>query len=160
MTFDPSIDERYAGVHAGCWTPVFRFALALTNDWDGAEDVAQEAFAKLWIHRDRVDWERPLLPWLMTTTRHLALDRFRRIRRALARGSAAPLRGLEGDERIEWLDVQRAMAGLAPLDRAALTMVAVGGLRYEEVGELLGVTAGAVRARVSRARRELEERVR
>lgn len=162
MTSQPSIDERFASVHAGSWTPVFRFALALVNDWDAAEDVAQEAFAKLWTHRDSVDWDRPMLPWLLTTTRRLALDRFRRIRRAIARGpgSSALLRGLEGDERIEWLDVQRGMAELAPLDRAALTMIALSGLGYEEVGAVLGVSAGAVRARVSRARRELAERAR
>jgi len=160
MTFDPSIDERFAGVHDGCWTPVFRFALALTNDWDAAEDVAQEAFAKLWTHRDSVAWDRPLLPWLLTTTRHLALDRFRRIRRALARGPVGPLRGLDGDERIAWLDVQRAMAELGSLDRAALTMVAVEGLGYEDVAVALGVSPGAVRARVSRARAFLRDRVR
>ncbi len=160
MTFNPSIDERFAGVHAGCWTPVFRFALALTNDWDTAEDLAQEAFARLWTHRDSLDWERPLLPWLLTTTRHLTFDRFRRIRRALARGATAPLRGLDGDERIEWLDVQRAMAGLASLDRAALTMIAISGLSYDEAAAALGTTPGAVRARVSRARRALAEQAR
>jgi RNA polymerase sigma-70 factor (ECF subfamily) len=160
MTFDPSIDERFAGVHAGCWTPVFRFALALVNDWDAAEDLAQEAFARLWVHRNGVDWNRPLLPWLLTTTRRLAFDRFRRIRRALARGPGTVLRGLEGDERVAWLDVQRAMAALAPLDRAALTMVAISGLSYDEAAEVLGTTAGAVRARVSRARSVLAERVR
>jgi RNA polymerase sigma-70 factor (ECF subfamily) len=162
MTFDPSIDERFAGVQAGCWTPVFRFALALTNDWDAAEDLAQEAFARLWSHRDAVDWERPVLPWLLTTTRRLALDRFRRIRRALARaggGSAGP-RGLDGDERLEWLDVQSAMAALSPIDRAALTMTTIAGLTTDEAGAALGISAGAVRARYSRARRELAERIR
>jgi DNA-directed RNA polymerase specialized sigma24 family protein len=34
-------------------------------------------------------------------------------------------------------------------------MVAVSGLSYEEAAEVLGTTAGAVRARVSRARRRL-----
>lgn len=158
MTSDPSFDERFHDVHAGCWTPVFRFALALTNEWDAAEDLAQEAFSRLWTHRTELDWNRPMLPWLLTTTRRLAFDRFRRIRRALARGSAAPLRGLDGDERVEWLDVQRAMAALAPLDRAAVTMVAVVGLSYEEAGAAIGTTAGAVRARVSRARRQLGDR--
>jgi RNA polymerase sigma-70 factor (ECF subfamily) len=160
MTSDPSLDEHFIDVQAGCWTPVFRFALALTNDWDAAEDIAQEAFARLWIHRDSIDWSRPALPWLLTTTRHIAFDRFRRIRRAMARASSTPLRGLDGDERVAWLDVQAAMAALGPLDRAALTMVAIGGLSYDEVAEALGTTAGAVRARVSRARRELAERIR
>jgi len=155
MTFNPSFDDRFIDVHAGCWTPVFRFALALTNDWDAAEDLAQEAFSRLWIHRADVDWNRPLLPWLLTTTRRLAFDRFRRIRRALARRRRDEARTLDGDDRIRWLDVQKAIAGLAPLDRAALTMVAVSGLSYEEAAEVLGTSAGAVRARVSRARRRL-----
>ena len=155
MTHDPSFDERFIDVHAGCWTPVFRFALALTNDWDAAEDLAQEAFSRLWIHRAEIDWSRPLLPWLLTTTRRLALDRFRRIRRALARGRRDEARTLDGDDRLRWLDVQRSIAALAPLDRAALTMVAVSGLSYEEAADVLGTTAGGVRARVSRARRRL-----
>ncbi len=159
MTSNPSLDERFIDVHAGCWTPVFRFALSLNNDWDAAEDLAQEAFARLWIHRIDVDWTRPLLPWLLTTTRRLAFDRFRRIRRALFRGRRDEPRTLDGDDRIRWLDVQRAMAGLAPLDRAALTMVAITGLTYEETAEVLGTTAGAVRARVSRARRQLGDAI-
>lgn len=159
MTSSPSLDDRFIDVHAGCWTLVFRFALSLTNDWDAAEDLAQEAFARLWIHRIDVDWTRPLLPWLLTTTRRLAFDRFRRIRRAFFRGRRDEPRTLDGDDRIRWLDVQRAMARLAPLDRAALTMVAITGLTYEETAGVLGTTAGAVRARVSRARRQLGDAI-
>ena len=158
MTSDPPFDERFIDVQAGCWTPVFRFALALSNDWDAAEDLAQEAFARLWIHRSDIDWDRPILPWLLTTTRRLGLDRFRRIRRALERGRRAEPRSLDGEDRIRWLDVQQAMASLAPLDRTAVTMVAISGLSYEEVAAVLGTSAGAVRARVSRARRQLGDR--
>ena len=89
MTSNPSFDERFIDVHAGCWTPVFRFALSLTNEWDAAEDLAQEAFARLWIHRTDVDWSRPLLPWLLTTTRRLAFDRFRRLRPVPSRAGTA-----------------------------------------------------------------------
>jgi RNA polymerase sigma factor (sigma-70 family) len=159
MTSDPSIDERFASVLDGCWTPVFRFALALANDWDVAEDLAQEAFTRLWTHRDELDWDRPMLPWLLVTTRRLAFDRFRRIRRALSR-PVGQLRGLDGEERIEWLDVQQALATLEPLDRVALTMTTVGGVTHEELAEALATTPGAIRARVSRARRTLAERTR
>ena len=41
------------------WADVFRFALAWTNDWAAAEDLAQEAFLRLWSQRGRLDWERP-----------------------------------------------------------------------------------------------------
>ncbi len=157
MTEQASVDERFRDVQVACWTPVFRFALALTNDWDAAEDMAQEAFTRLWTHRGELDWQRPVLPWLLTTTRRLGLDRFRRLRRTLARRVAVgPLHGLDGDDRSRWLDVQAAMARLSEIDRAALVLTTVIGLSSDEAGTALGMTAGAVRARVSRARRELE----
>ena len=99
MIEQPTFDVRFRDVQVGCWTPVFRFALALTNEWDVAEDLAQEAFTRLWVHRASVDWERPMLPWLLTTTRHLAMDHFRRIRRALVRQKDLSPSTLDGEDR-------------------------------------------------------------
>ena len=65
------------------WLPVFRFALAWTNDWAAAEDLTQDAFMRLWAKRSELDWSEPLLPWLLTATRRLATDRFRRLRTAM-----------------------------------------------------------------------------
>ena len=78
--------ERAFDAH---WLDVFRFALAWTNDWAAAEDLAQEAYLRMWDHRQRLDWERPVLPWLLVTTRRLATDRFRTLRRRLLPPSAA-----------------------------------------------------------------------
>ena len=72
--------ERAFDAH---WADVFRFALAWTNDWAAAEDLAQEAYLRMWNHRQRLDWDRPVLPWLLVTTRRLATDRFRTLRRRL-----------------------------------------------------------------------------
>ena len=47
------------------------------------------------------------------------------------------------------------MGRLPATERAALVMVAVEGLTYDEVALALGTTSGAVRATVSRARRRL-----
>jgi DNA-directed RNA polymerase specialized sigma24 family protein len=48
------------------------------------------------------------------------------------------------------------MADLSPLERTALVMTAVEGATYNEAGRVLGTTAGALRAAVSRARTKLE----
>jgi DNA-directed RNA polymerase specialized sigma24 family protein len=58
--------------------------------------------------------------------------------------------------RARWLDVSAAMADLSSLERTALVMTAVEGATYEEAGRVLGTTAGALRAAVSRARTKLE----
>lgn len=144
----------YERAFADHWRDVFRFALAWTNDWAAAEDLAQEAFLRLWDHQTRLDWTRPALPWLLVTTRRLATDRFRRLRRSI--GGLAPSPTPDESVRDRWLDVQAAMAILSPLERAALVMTALEGATYEEAGRVLGTSAGALRAAVSRARTKLE----
>jgi RNA polymerase sigma-70 factor, ECF subfamily len=150
-------DNRYEEEFARCWLPVFRFALAWTNDWSAAEDLAQEAFARLWARRDSVDWTEPMLPWLLTTTRRLATDRLRRLSRLAGFRSPTDGAPLDGDARLRWLDVQAAMATLTPLQRSALVLVGVVGLDSESAGEALGISPGAVRAAVSRARSALAD---
>src|SRR6478672_8808423 len=97
--FDTTFD-RY-------WLPVFRFALAWTNDLASAEDLTQDAFLKLWTRRADLDWSKPLLPWLLTATRNLATDRFRRVRTALRTGRAdGGEDSVDSDARLRWMDLR------------------------------------------------------
>jgi len=157
MALAEPAELAYERAFAEHWTDVFRFALAWTNDWTSAEDLAQEAYLRLWDQRGRIDWSRPVLPWLLVTTRRLATDRFRAMRRRLlAPTHAAPI-DTDPALRTRWLDVSAAMRELSSLERTALVMTAVQGATYEEAGRVLGTTAGALRAAVSRARAKLED---
>ena len=154
MAIAQTTDYAYERAYEEHWSDVFRFALAWTNDWAAAEDLAQEAYLRLWSHRARLDWDRPVLPWLLVTTRRLATDRFRGLRRRLLPTSHTAT--LDAGVQDRWLDVRAAMDELSPLERTALVMTAVEGATYEEAGRVLGTTAGALRAAVSRARTKLE----
>ena len=145
-------DEAYSAA----WLPVFRFALAWTNDWSAAEDLAQEAFLRLWDQRTNIDWSVSVLPWLLVTTRRSATDRFRRLRRALA--VPRPVAVTPGsDARIDWLDLRSSFKALSALERAALVLTALEDLGAAEAGEILGIGANAVRSAASRGRRKLKE---
>ena len=141
--------ERY-------WDDVFRFALAWTNDWAAAEDLAQDAFVRLWQNRATLDWDRSVLPWLLVATRRLATDRFRSLRRRVLPRSTEST--FDEAMRDTWLDVQSAMSALSALERTALVLTAVEGWSYAEVAAAVGTTDGALRAAVSRAREKLEVR--
>ena len=157
MAFAEPVEFAYERVFAEHWTDVFRFALAWTNDWAAAEDLAQEAYLRLWDNRSRLDWSRPVLPWLLVATRRLATDRFRRLRRTLTGVEHEPATGRDDEAtRARWLDVRASMAVLSPLERSALVMTALEGLTYDEAAAVIGTTAGALRAAVSRARTKLE----
>jgi RNA polymerase sigma factor (sigma-70 family) len=154
MAIVESTEVAYERAFEEHWSDVFRFALAWTNEWTAAEDLAQDAYLRLWNHRGRLDWKRPVLPWLLTTTRRLATDRFRGLRRRLLPSPRPPT--LDTSIQARWLDVCAAMADLSSLERTALIMTAVEGASYEEAALVLATTAGALRAAVSRARTKLE----
>lgn len=149
----PDDESRFSEAYADSWPAVFRFAVAWTNDLGGAEELAQEAFLRLWDRRTTTDWSRPVLPWLLVVTRRLATDRFRRLRRPLGSPRVVDLNrdGIDG-----WLDVRVAFGRLSAQERAALVSVAILGFSPAEAAEPLGIGAGAVRAAVSRARAKLE----
>jgi RNA polymerase sigma-70 factor (ECF subfamily) len=148
--------SEFDAAYSAAWLPVFRFALAWTNDWSAAEDLAQEAFLRLWNQRTKVDWSVSVVPWLLVTTRRNATDRFRRLRRALAvRGPVEVTPG--SDARIEWLDLQSSFKDLSALERTALVLTALEDLSAVEAGEILGIGANAVRSAASRGRRKLKE---
>jgi RNA polymerase sigma-70 factor (ECF subfamily) len=146
-------DRRFDETYRETWPAVFRFAVAWTNDLSHAEDIAQEAFTRLWDRRATVDWERPVIGWLLVVTRRLATDRFRRL---VAPSVTPRVRDLGEDGVAAWLDVRAAFGRLTARERAALISVGLLGFTPEEASEPLGMTAGAVRAAVSRAREKLE----
>ena len=60
-----------------------------------------------------------------------------------------PLAGLELD------DVRRGMLALPPIQREALSLIAVAGLSYQEAALICGCPEGTIKSRVSRARARL-----
>lgn len=149
----PEDERRFHEAFQRDWPAVFRFAVAWTNDLPSAEDLAQEAFARLWARRGSVDWERPVIPWLLVVTRRLATDRFRRLKVPFVRPG---VRDLNEDGIAAWLDVRAAFGRLSARERAALVSTTILGLSADEAATALGMSSGAVRAAISRARKKLE----
>jgi len=149
----PDDERRFHEAYCRDWPAVFRFAVEWTNDLSSAEDIAQEAFLRLWDRRKTVDWERPVIPWMLVVARRLATDRFRRLKVPFVQ---PPVRDLNEDGVAAWLDVRGAFGRLSARERAALVSTTLLGLTTDEASEALGMSAGAVRAAVSRAREKLE----
>src|SRR5216684_1925282 len=71
--------------------PVYRFCWRLLRSPD-AEDLAQDTFVRAFVHFERFDPERPVLPWLIAIARRLCLDLLRR-RKVMARVETLPVTG-------------------------------------------------------------------
>lgn len=149
-----SVHAEYERAYGRYSKEVFRFALAWTNDWSAAEDLVQEAYLRLWKHRVAINWDRPVLAWLLTTVRHLAQNRFRSLRPWVPGTRVSS--GIDESLSARWLDVRAAFTQLSPLERTALVLTAVEGWSYSEAAQVLQTSDGALRAAVSRARDKLE----
>ena len=130
-----------------------------------AEDLAQEAFVRAFIHRGRLDPSRPLLPWLLIVARRLCIDHLRCRKSEVQMESATDISdqsdGPEGDavrnERL--VAVKRELSALAPGPREAIVLYAVDGLAYGRIAEVLEVPIGTVMTWLHRGRRTLRERL-
>ncbi|MGT2425088.1 RNA polymerase sigma factor [Amnibacterium kyonggiense] len=144
---------------------VFRQALRLLELPADAEEVASAAFFELWRKRDRVvPVAGSVRPWLLVTTANLARNSHRvRVRREqfLRRltDEHRPDGGADAFERVDDGVLRQELAAglrqLKPQDVALVTMTALDGYSVREVAQLLGLTDGAARVRLSRANARL-----
>lgn len=139
---------------------LYRVALGLMRSWADAEDIVQEVLVGLPEALRRYHGEGPLDAWLVRVTTRTALIELRR--RRIGRGLEPLLpdwgwirrRGGVRDE-LDRIGLDRALAALPEAQRAAFLLKEVEGYSHEEIGEMLGITTGASRARFFRAARKL-----
>lgn len=153
----------FAALYAEHADDVFRFAYYLSANRAVAEDIVSETFIRVWGARERLELTT-VRSYLLTIARNLYLQSQRRARRqepldpASAHPSlvdSAPSAEEVRAEADELAEVLSALQLLPELDRSALLLRAEENLSYEEIGSALGLTAGAARVRVHRARGHL-----
>lgn len=144
----------------------FRHALRLAPTAHDAEDVVAAAFFELWRKRDAVPVvDGSVLPWLLATTTNLARNSGRGVRRYRAaidrlprsQDLADPARTAE--ERIAREQLLGAVRSLGEPDAALITLTALEGYSPTEAAAALGLSPGAARVRLHRARRRLQGRI-
>lgn len=149
---------EFEALYGRLYPALLRYVYRLTGRRDVAEDVAQEAFVRLWAHplTDEAEAKR----WLFTVALNLVRDAERRRRRhERLRLRWAP-RVDPPDDEVERGEavarVQRALAELSPRERAMLLMREEG-FRYDEIASAVGVAPGSVGPLLARAVRRFRE---
>jgi RNA polymerase sigma-70 factor, ECF subfamily len=136
-------------------------ARSLAPDPSSVDDLLQDTFLRAWTNLDQFADGTSMLAWLTTILRNQAYSEHRKRRREVldADGAyAATLVSLPAQQaRLDFQDVERAMARLPSLQREALLLVGAEGLAYEAAAETCNATLGTIKSRVNRARLRLSE---
>ena len=146
------------------------WALARAEDMlhDGAlaEDVVQEAFARVYLLRERYRPEFAFATWLGVLVRNLCIDQLRRRRLAPMPVAPLPEAGCEDSAEAVFLRKEarlallNELAALGDTDRALLTGFALEGESYQALARRTGLTLGQVKIRLHRIRRRLRDKER
>lgn len=138
------------------------------KDTDDAEDVVQEALAKLWQMRQRIDNAEKMAHLASVIVKNSSLNAIRKKRKSLS----PPLPRREGDVSERWMAssdspqrqleyketrqrLQQAIKQLPDKQRAVMRMRNVEQLSYTEIAQVLGTTESSVRAMICKARATL-----
>ncbi len=142
---------------------LYHYFLRATRARAAAEDLVQELFVRLLKYRHTYRDGAAFAPWLWTLARNAAVDQHRARPAELPHVENAPepaarepsaLAELESEEARQRLHA--ALERLAPEKREVLLLARFSELRYDRIGELLGISTGAVKLRVHRAMKELK----
>ena len=134
----------------------------LLRDNAEAEDVVQEAFIRLWEHRESMSDAR-VKPWLLRVTRNLCLDRLRRRRpeqpadETELAGTDCPAQSMQREQTLARL--QQAVQALEEPFRSLVLLRDVQQHSYEEVAAMTELTMPQVKTYLHRARRKLREQL-
>jgi RNA polymerase sigma-70 factor, ECF subfamily len=135
------------------------FARSLSGSEADAEDLTQETIAKALKSRSSYQTGTSMRSWLYTILHNRFRTEKRHSWRALAldpKVAATTLRAVDNAEAIVTLkEVRQAIASLTPQHEEILVLIGGAGLSYDEAAEVLGLSVGTVKSRLSRARSAL-----
>ena len=140
---------------------LLNYARKLTEDPSDAEDAVQEIMLKLWNMRQKLDEYQSIEA--MTMTHHLCMDIWRAKRPdslsleqvQAPSQSATPERLLE--EKDEFRLMREIIDSLPTLQRTIIQMKDVQEYETEEIAEITGCSAEAIRSNLSRARKKVRD---
>lgn len=136
---------------------LYRFALKNVGDSDLAQDFVQDAFERLWVRVDTVDYHR-VKSYLFRTIVNLQIDRSRR--QKLQNQHLSGLSDAIEQPRVAH-DVQKlideGVAKLTEIQRMVLTLRDYEGYTYQEIAEMTNISVDQVKVYIFRARRFLKQ---
>ena len=155
-------DRRsFERLYRGNVSRVYSLCARMVNDRARAEELTQDVFVRAWDKLHLFRGESSFSTWLHRMAVNLVLN---------ARKSEGRLRSKfeESDDELgldalpshsssmigagEMLDIEAAIAKLPPGARKVFVLHDVEGFKHEEIAEQLGVTTGATKAQLHRAR--------
>jgi RNA polymerase sigma-70 factor, ECF subfamily len=147
---------------------IFNLCLYMLRDAGDAQDAAQDSFIKAYRALHDFSPDSSLYTWLYRIAMNTCLDS-RRKRKQMHIDSNSMLENIPSqrpspEKLYEAKEISEALRGalqkMPEKLRAAIVLREIEGLSYEEISDILDISSGTVKSRISRAREELRSLLR
>ncbi|SEK86522.1 RNA polymerase sigma-70 factor, ECF subfamily [Aquimarina amphilecti] len=140
---------------------IFNFLLKMTRDRDISQDITQEVFYKAIKYRKSYK-KGKFSSWIYTIARNIFSDHYQRQKNKDQRLDEIEYKverqEIDTIEKVEIKEqLNKALRELNPSDRELVIMNRYQGIKYQEIAEITGSTAGAVKTKVHRAIHKLKD---
>jgi len=151
------MDEReFDDFYTASFRRVTGQVYAMIGDRDEAQECVQEAFARAWAHRRKLERAEHPEAWVRTTAYRLAVSRWRRTmrgRRPTDRALGTVTASAPPSE--SHVALVSALRQIPEAQRQALVLHHIADLSVHDVAREVGVPEGTIKARLSRGRAAL-----
>lgn len=171
--------SAFAAIMKRYEAPLFNYLRRMSGNAADAEELVQEAFLRVYQHRERFEPSLPFKPWLYRIATNLCSDRLRYLARRPAVSLDAPIAGREEAatvgtrvsngsagpaERAREQELRERLAEAVSLlpekQRSVFLMARYEGMSYDAIGQTLEIPVGTVKSRMNTAVSFLTEQLR
>jgi RNA polymerase sigma-70 factor (ECF subfamily) len=143
---------------------LYSTAVRLTANTDAAEDIVHDAWLRAVDVLSRFSGRSSFRTWITGILINCHRERVREHRREMAESDVAldeivdssSAGALDGSQ-IDPLDLEAAIAALAPRFREVFVLHDIEGFTHEEIATMLGLVPGTSKSQLTRARRRVRE---
>ena len=139
-------------------------ALRYAASPDEAREMVNDAFFQVFTKMDRYDTAQPFLPWLNTIAVRTAIDYYRKYRKnevELTSDENIP-ESVTNNHIVSKLaaeELRKLVQLLPPAYRMAINLYAIEGFSHGEIATMLGITEGASKSNLFKARAKLKQMI-
>ncbi|QTL97743.1 sigma-70 family RNA polymerase sigma factor [Iocasia frigidifontis] len=154
---------------------VYNTVLRMLSNLDDASDITQEIFIKVYQNLEKFKGQSSFSTWLFSIAGNHCRDELRKRQKELKHSSLDSIAeerketervsdnnsNYQPEERSiqneQFRDIEIALSKLSIEYRESLVLRDIQGFTYDEISKILGLPAGTVKSRLSRARRKLRD---
>src|ERR1035437_3765130 len=169
-------DQKICNETYTLWAPYMKgVCLRYVANTEMAEDVMHEAFIKVFLNVDKLEWkgEGSFKAWIVRIMVNASIDALKKIKR-IGVLSIDPIDDIAEDEELDddnslfgmvkelglgKEELMEMLESLPETNRLVFNLYAIEQMKHKEIAQLLGIAEEASRARLKRARIQLKEKL-